>query len=91
MNLIPNPEYIDEDNPEWSNEMFAQARPMVEADPVLVAMSLNSRDTQQKLNGMVRLESDVAKFFPDTEAVNEALRFLIRMVADGNALPLAQA
>ncbi|MBM3290956.1 MAG: hypothetical protein FJY92_12470 [Candidatus Hydrogenedentes bacterium] len=28
---------------------------------------------------IVKLESDVANFFPDAESVNEALRFLIRV------------
>ncbi len=30
----------------------------------------------------VRLEPDVAKMFPDSEAVNEALRFLIRVMQE---------
>ena len=30
----------------------------------------------------VRLELDVAKVFPDSEAVNEALRFLIRIARE---------
>ena len=29
----------------------------------------------------IELESDVAKLFPDSRAVNEALRFLIRVTA----------
>lgn len=32
--------------------------------------------------GVVRLEPDVAEVFPDAEAVNEALRFLIRITRD---------
>ena len=31
---------------------------------------------------MVRLEPDVAEVFPDAEAVNEALRFLIRITRE---------
>lgn len=31
---------------------------------------------------VVRLEPDVANIFPDAEAVNEALRFLIRIARD---------
>ncbi len=30
----------------------------------------------------VRLEPDVAKMFPDSDAVNEALRFLIRVIQE---------
>jgi hypothetical protein len=35
---------------------------------------------------MIRLEPDVAKVFPNAEAVNEALRFLIRVTQE-NQLP----
>jgi len=34
----------------------------------------------------VRLESDVAEMFPNAEAVNEALRFLIRVMQENQAL-----
>ncbi len=34
-----NPEMIDEENPEWTDEMFAQAEPMTKVDPELVEMS----------------------------------------------------
>ena len=40
----------------------------------------------------VRLEPDVAEIFPSADAVNEALRFLIRVMRDNQALaPIAQA
>ena len=39
----------------------------------------------------VRLEPDVAEVFPDSESVNEALRFLIRIArANSPALPGAR-
>ena len=34
----------------------------------------------------VRLEADVAQMFPNAEAVNEALRFLIRVMQENQAL-----
>ncbi len=34
----------------------------------------------------VRLEPDVAEMFPNADAVNEALRFLIRVMRDNQAL-----
>jgi hypothetical protein len=34
----------------------------------------------------VRLEPDVAEMFPNAEAVNEALRFLIRVMQENQAL-----
>jgi len=37
----------------------------------------------------VRLEPDVAKMFPNADAVNEALRFLIRVMRDNQALASA--
>jgi hypothetical protein len=40
----------------------------------------------------VRLEPDVAEMFPSADAVNEALRFLIRVMRDNQALlPTTQA
>jgi hypothetical protein len=40
----------------------------------------------------VRLEPDVAEMFPSADAVNEALRFLIRVMRDNQAIaPAAQA
>lgn len=39
----------------------------------------------------VRLEPDVVEMFPDADAVNEALRFLIRVMQNNQALaPTAQ-
>jgi hypothetical protein len=40
----------------------------------------------------VRLEPDVAELFPNADAVNEALRFLVRVMRDNQALdPTTQA
>ena len=36
--------------------------------------------------GVVRLEPDVAEVFPDAEAVNEALRFLIRVTKENQPI-----
>ncbi|MEB3357212.1 MAG: hypothetical protein VKK04_10825 [Synechococcales bacterium] len=41
---------------------------------------------------IVQLEPDVAEMFPDADAVNEALRFLIRVMRDNQAFaPTTQA
>ena len=37
---------------------------------------------RKSFGGVVRLEPDVAEVFPDAEAVNEALRFLIRITKE---------
>ncbi|MCU0548137.1 MAG: hypothetical protein MUC48_02200 [Leptolyngbya sp. Prado105] len=40
----------------------------------------------------VRLEPDVAEIFPSADAVNEALRFLIKVMRDNQAIaPITQA
>jgi hypothetical protein len=41
--------------------------------------------------GVIVLDADVARVFPDSDAVNEALRFLIRAVHQGNLLLREQA
>jgi hypothetical protein len=38
---------------------------------------------------IVRLDPDVAKAFPSANAVNEALRFLIRITKDNKPIPRA--
>ncbi|MCC5607660.1 hypothetical protein LC612_12905 [Nostoc sp. CHAB 5834] len=38
----------------------------------------------------IRLEADVAEVFPNADAVNEALRFLIRVVQDNQVSALAK-
>lgn len=38
----------------------------------------------------VRLEPDVAEMFPSADAVNEALRFLIRVMRDNQVAPTVQ-
>lgn len=37
---------------------------------------------RKSFGGMIRLAPDVAEVFPDAEAVNEALRFLIRVTKE---------
>ncbi|HKS27201.1 MAG TPA: hypothetical protein VJS44_05250 [Pyrinomonadaceae bacterium] len=37
---------------------------------------------RNSFGGVIRLEPDVAEVFPDAEAVNEALRFLIRITKE---------
>ena len=42
---------------------------------------------RKSFGGVVRLEPDVAEVFPDAEAVNEALRFLIRVTKENRPDP----
>ena len=41
---------------------------------------------RKSFGGIVRLEPDVAKVFPDAHAVNEALRFLIRVTKENQPI-----
>jgi hypothetical protein len=41
---------------------------------------------RKSFGGVIRLEPDVAEVFPDAEAVNEALRFLIRVTKDNQPI-----
>ena len=43
------------------------------------ARSNRFAEAYKKGTSIVNLESDVAKVFPNSEAVNEALRFLVRI------------
>lgn len=43
---------------------------------------------RKSFGGVIRLEPDVAEVFPDAEAVNEALRFLIRITKENQSLPI---
>jgi hypothetical protein len=46
---------------------------------------------RKSFGGVIRLEPDVAAMFPSAEAVNEALRFLIRIAKSNEpTLPVAK-
>ena len=56
-----------------------------ELRPVYDLRSLRVRKLgpgRKSFGGVVRLEPDVAEVFPDADAVNEALRFLIRITRE---------
>ena len=42
---------------------------------------------RKSFGGTIRLEPDVAEVFPDADAVNEALRFLIRITKEQQLAP----
>jgi hypothetical protein len=45
---------------------------------------------RKSFGGVVRLEPDVAEVFPDADAVNEALRFLIRVTKENQSVPISK-
>jgi uncharacterized protein (DUF4415 family) len=54
-----DPEKIDRDNPEWTAEDFAQARPMSEVMPDLVRKWRGAQKTPTKERITIRLSRDV--------------------------------
>jgi hypothetical protein len=54
----------------------------------LKSLRVRSLGSERKSFGgtTVRLEPDVAEMFPNADAVNEALRFLIRVMQENQAL-----
>ena len=70
MNVKSNPELIDEENPEWTDEMLAQAKPMVEVDPELVALSKSARGRPKSENPKIllsmRYSPEVVEYFKST-------------------------
>ena len=55
--------------------------------PYCLPMKILDPGSKQLDNSIVKLEPDVAEIFPDAAAVNEALRFLIRVTKENNAIP----
>jgi len=45
------------------------------------------QERERFIGKTIHLEPDVADIFPDSQAVNEALRFLIRMTRKNSQLP----
>lgn len=64
MNKKPNPELIDEENPEWTKEMFTKAR---RVDPDLVELSKRSVgrpfSDNPKKRTTIFLDNEVMAFF----------------------------
>ncbi len=62
------------------NSMDDEIRPEYDLKSLRVRKVGPKRKTFGSLS--VRLDPDVAELFPDSESVNEALRFLIRITRD---------
>ncbi len=74
---------FDDDNPEWTEEDFARARPPEEVlPPEILAQFKNTRGPQKaptKIPVSLRLSADVVKYFKDTgpgwqSRIDDALR-----------------
>ncbi|PKM38398.1 MAG: hypothetical protein CVV06_00725 [Gammaproteobacteria bacterium HGW-Gammaproteobacteria-10] len=70
----PNPELIDDENPEWTAEMFNEAKTATELFPQLI-----KSDKSQKVNIAIEYDADIISAFRATGnnwqvRMNEALR-----------------
>ena len=87
----PNPELIDEENPEWTEETFAKARPAKEVFPDLAEYSAQRKRGQRgpqktpaKVPMSLRIDRDVLAFYKAAgrgwqSRMNEALRRAAKM------------
>jgi len=70
MNKKPNPELIDDENPEWTDEMFKRAKRTIDVDPNLVELSKRARGRPKldnpKISTTIRLSSEVIEYFRST-------------------------
>ncbi|MFM1908063.1 MAG: hypothetical protein RLZZ591_1740 [Pseudomonadota bacterium] len=65
MSKKPNPERIDSDNPEWTEEMFVQAKRISDL-PASLQSKLRGRGPQKappKVSTTIRLSPDVVQAF----------------------------
>ena len=80
--MTKNPEKPDQDNPEWTDEMFEEALPMKEAMPDVVNAFKRSRGRpvceSPKIHIGMRLDTDIVQWLRSHKGynamVNETLR-----------------
>jgi uncharacterized protein (DUF4415 family) len=69
LKLLPEPDLDDPDNPEWTEEDFARARPASELPPEVLAAFPNTKvrgrpkSERPKIGAYLRLDADVLDFF----------------------------
>ena len=66
MSRKPDPEMIDDENPEWTDETTARSRPAAEVMPDLVKATRRTRGPQKaptKVSTNIRLSPEVIDFF----------------------------
>jgi uncharacterized protein (DUF4415 family) len=74
MNNKPNPELIDDENPEWTAAMFSEAKTAAELFPQLI-----KSDKSQKVNIAIDYDADIISAFRAAGnnwqgRINDALR-----------------
>lgn len=82
----PNPEMTDADNPEWTDEMFANAKPMKEAMPDVVNALKRGRgrpaSDSPKVHIGMRLDADIVEWLRSQKGYNSLVNDAIREVMD---------
>ncbi len=83
MNTKPDPELIDDENPEWTDEVFAKAKPASEVVPEIVEAYKRSRGRPKaertKTSVSIRLDTDVLEKYKSSGTgwqtrINDLLR-----------------
>lgn len=78
MNNKPNPELVDEENPEWTEAMFSEARTVAELFP-----HLTKQTGSQKVTTTIEYDADIVAAFRAEgnnwqARMNDALREWLR-------------
>jgi uncharacterized protein (DUF4415 family) len=87
MSSKPNPELVDDENPEWTEADFQKAKPARDVLPEIVGRKTAdemlrrglSQEAEPKESITIRLDADVVKHFKTSgrgwqDKINEALR-----------------
>ena len=61
MTTTKNPEKIDSDNPEWTEQMFREAKPASEVLPNIIKRG--KQKAPVKVSTTIRLSADVIEYF----------------------------
>lgn len=78
MNSKPNPELVDDENPEWTDAMFSEAKTVAQLFPHLIQPT-----TSQKVTTTIEYDADVISAFRSAGSnwqarINDALREWLR-------------
>jgi uncharacterized protein (DUF4415 family) len=84
MKNIPNPELIDDENPEWTEEMLSEAKTAAELFPHLIKQSQSQTEiSSTKVSTTIDYDADIVSAFRATgsdwqKRMNDALKEWLR-------------
>ena len=83
MKNIPDPELIDDENPEWTDEMLNEAKTAAELFPHLIKQSQNQTESPTKVSTTIDYDADIISAFRATgsdwqKRMNDALKEWLR-------------